>query len=141
MQEGAVFDRYEEESFVFEPNCLFKVDEFGFFLTWKSEGKVWHKNRGLSCLLSRLSHFTSQQVDQAPLEGVETTLQHSLESLPYVLPVPQRGGHLGIKDMQFNSQRFNWKNKAGILKRATSHCENEYIVVKVGLILRASNIF
>ncbi|VTJ79951.1 Hypothetical predicted protein, partial [Marmota monax] len=40
LQEGAVFDRYEEESFVFEPNCLFKVDEFGFFLTWKSEGKV-----------------------------------------------------------------------------------------------------
>nr|DBA27114.1 TPA: hypothetical protein GDO54_011290 [Pyxicephalus adspersus] len=39
MQEGAVFDRYEEESFAFEPNCLFKMDEFGFFLTWKSEGK------------------------------------------------------------------------------------------------------
>ncbi|XP_056423818.1 1-phosphatidylinositol 4,5-bisphosphate phosphodiesterase beta-4 isoform X1 [Hyla sarda] len=39
MQDGALFDRYEEESFVFEPNCLFKVDEFGFFLTWKSEGK------------------------------------------------------------------------------------------------------
>ncbi|XP_040207636.1 1-phosphatidylinositol 4,5-bisphosphate phosphodiesterase beta-4 isoform X1 [Rana temporaria] len=39
MQEGAVFDRYEEESFVFEPNCLFKMDEFGFFLSWKSEGK------------------------------------------------------------------------------------------------------
>uniref|UniRef100_A0AC11CK04 Phospholipase C beta 4 n=1 Tax=Ovis aries TaxID=9940 RepID=A0AC11CK04_SHEEP len=41
LQEGAVFDRYEEESFVFEPNCLFKVDEFGFFLTWRSEGKQW----------------------------------------------------------------------------------------------------
>uniref|UniRef100_A0A8D2KZ71 1-phosphatidylinositol 4,5-bisphosphate phosphodiesterase n=1 Tax=Varanus komodoensis TaxID=61221 RepID=A0A8D2KZ71_VARKO len=39
LQDGAVFDRYEEESFVFEPSCLFKVDEFGFFLTWKSEGK------------------------------------------------------------------------------------------------------
>ncbi|XP_058880245.1 1-phosphatidylinositol 4,5-bisphosphate phosphodiesterase beta-4 isoform X4 [Acipenser ruthenus] len=39
MQEGAVFDRYEEDPFVFEPNCLFKVDEFGFFLTWKSDGK------------------------------------------------------------------------------------------------------
>ncbi|KAG7460715.1 hypothetical protein MATL_G00201710 [Megalops atlanticus] len=39
MQEGAPFDRYEEDPFVFEPNCLFKVDEFGFFLTWKSEGK------------------------------------------------------------------------------------------------------
>ncbi|CAH2255382.1 1-phosphatidylinositol 4,5-bisphosphate phosphodiesterase beta-4 isoform X1, partial [Pelobates cultripes] len=31
--------KYEEESFVFEPNCLFKMDEFGFFLSWKSEGK------------------------------------------------------------------------------------------------------
>ncbi|PKU40499.1 1-phosphatidylinositol -bisphosphate phosphodiesterase beta-4 isoform x1 [Limosa lapponica baueri] len=39
MQDGAVFDRYEEESFVFESNCLFQVDEFGFFLSWKSEGK------------------------------------------------------------------------------------------------------
>uniref|UniRef100_A0A452TPR6 1-phosphatidylinositol 4,5-bisphosphate phosphodiesterase n=1 Tax=Ursus maritimus TaxID=29073 RepID=A0A452TPR6_URSMA len=47
LQEGAVFDRYEEESFVFEPNCLFKVDEFGFFLTWRSEGKVGHRNCNL----------------------------------------------------------------------------------------------
>ncbi|KAJ7412664.1 1-phosphatidylinositol 4,5-bisphosphate phosphodiesterase beta-4 isoform X1 [Willisornis vidua] len=39
MQDGAVFDRYEEESFVFESNCLFQVDEFGFFLSWKTEGK------------------------------------------------------------------------------------------------------
>ncbi|XP_041108557.1 1-phosphatidylinositol 4,5-bisphosphate phosphodiesterase beta-4-like isoform X4 [Polyodon spathula] len=39
IQEGAVFDRYEEDPFVFEPNCFFKVDEFGFFLTWKSDGK------------------------------------------------------------------------------------------------------
>ncbi|MGH0119653.1 UNVERIFIED_CONTAM: hypothetical protein FKN15_044472 [Acipenser sinensis] len=28
-----------KDPFVFEPNCLFKVDEFGFFLTWKSDGK------------------------------------------------------------------------------------------------------
>uniref|UniRef100_A0A8D2N0L8 1-phosphatidylinositol 4,5-bisphosphate phosphodiesterase n=1 Tax=Zonotrichia albicollis TaxID=44394 RepID=A0A8D2N0L8_ZONAL len=41
LQDGAVFDRYEEESFVFESNCLFQVDEFGFFLSWKSEGKVY----------------------------------------------------------------------------------------------------
>ncbi|XP_041927737.1 1-phosphatidylinositol 4,5-bisphosphate phosphodiesterase beta-4 [Alosa sapidissima] len=39
MQEGAYFDRFEEDPFVFEPQCFFKVDEFGFFLTWKSEGK------------------------------------------------------------------------------------------------------
>uniref|UniRef100_A0A8B9JT30 Phosphoinositide phospholipase C n=1 Tax=Astyanax mexicanus TaxID=7994 RepID=A0A8B9JT30_ASTMX len=28
-----------QDPFVFESSCLFKVDEFGFFLTWKSEGK------------------------------------------------------------------------------------------------------
>nr|XP_015206131.1 PREDICTED: 1-phosphatidylinositol 4,5-bisphosphate phosphodiesterase beta-4 isoform X2 [Lepisosteus oculatus] len=39
LQAGAVFDRFEEDPFVFEPSCHFKVDEFGFFLTWKSEGK------------------------------------------------------------------------------------------------------
>uniref|UniRef100_A0A6Q2WVF1 1-phosphatidylinositol 4,5-bisphosphate phosphodiesterase n=1 Tax=Esox lucius TaxID=8010 RepID=A0A6Q2WVF1_ESOLU len=27
------------DPFLFEPNCLVKVDEFGFFITWKSEGK------------------------------------------------------------------------------------------------------
>uniref|UniRef100_A0A8C2FY01 Phosphoinositide phospholipase C n=1 Tax=Cyprinus carpio TaxID=7962 RepID=A0A8C2FY01_CYPCA len=39
LQEGAVFDRFDEDPFVFEPSCHFKVDEFGFFLTWKSDGK------------------------------------------------------------------------------------------------------
>ncbi|XP_056332329.1 1-phosphatidylinositol 4,5-bisphosphate phosphodiesterase beta-4-like [Danio aesculapii] len=39
MQKGAHFDRFDEDPFVFESNCFFKVDEFGFFLTWKSEGK------------------------------------------------------------------------------------------------------
>uniref|UniRef100_A0A673WU92 1-phosphatidylinositol 4,5-bisphosphate phosphodiesterase n=1 Tax=Salmo trutta TaxID=8032 RepID=A0A673WU92_SALTR len=27
------------DPFLFEPNCLVKVDEFGFFITWKSDGK------------------------------------------------------------------------------------------------------
>ncbi|KAK2884329.1 hypothetical protein Q8A67_017966 [Cirrhinus molitorella] len=39
LQEGAVFDRIDEDPFAFEPSCHFKVDEFGFFLTWKSDGK------------------------------------------------------------------------------------------------------
>uniref|UniRef100_A0A8D0HA25 1-phosphatidylinositol 4,5-bisphosphate phosphodiesterase n=1 Tax=Sphenodon punctatus TaxID=8508 RepID=A0A8D0HA25_SPHPU len=41
LQDGAVFDRYEEVRVLFYLKfcCLFKVDEFGFFLTWKSEGK------------------------------------------------------------------------------------------------------
>uniref|UniRef100_A0A673LUE2 Phosphoinositide phospholipase C n=1 Tax=Sinocyclocheilus rhinocerous TaxID=307959 RepID=A0A673LUE2_9TELE len=29
----------QTDPFVFEPSCHFKVDEFGFFLTWKSDGK------------------------------------------------------------------------------------------------------
>uniref|UniRef100_A0AAZ3QED7 Phosphoinositide phospholipase C n=1 Tax=Oncorhynchus tshawytscha TaxID=74940 RepID=A0AAZ3QED7_ONCTS len=41
MQEGASFDRFDEDPFLFEPNCLVKVDEFGFFITWKSDGKKW----------------------------------------------------------------------------------------------------
>ncbi|ROL50504.1 1-phosphatidylinositol 4,5-bisphosphate phosphodiesterase beta-4 [Anabarilius grahami] len=40
LQEGAAFDRFDEDPFVFEPSCHFKVDEFGFFLTWKSDGKI-----------------------------------------------------------------------------------------------------
>ncbi|XP_073667461.1 1-phosphatidylinositol 4,5-bisphosphate phosphodiesterase beta-4-like isoform X2 [Paramisgurnus dabryanus] len=39
LQEGAVFDRFDEDPFVFEPSCTFRVDEYGFFLTWKSDGK------------------------------------------------------------------------------------------------------
>uniref|UniRef100_A0A3Q1FGT8 1-phosphatidylinositol 4,5-bisphosphate phosphodiesterase n=1 Tax=Acanthochromis polyacanthus TaxID=80966 RepID=A0A3Q1FGT8_9TELE len=39
MQEGASFDRFDEDPYIFEPNCQMKVDEFGFFITWKSEGK------------------------------------------------------------------------------------------------------
>ncbi|XP_048841251.1 1-phosphatidylinositol 4,5-bisphosphate phosphodiesterase beta-4-like isoform X1 [Brienomyrus brachyistius] len=38
MQEGTIFDRFEEDPFIVETNCLFKVDEFGFFLTWRGEG-------------------------------------------------------------------------------------------------------
>lgn len=30
-----------QDPFVLEPSCHFRVDEFGFFLTWKSDGKVW----------------------------------------------------------------------------------------------------
>ncbi|KAL3052789.1 hypothetical protein OYC64_005335 [Pagothenia borchgrevinki] len=39
MQEGASFDRFDEDPYVFEPNCQMTVDEFGFFICWKSEGK------------------------------------------------------------------------------------------------------
>ena len=39
---GCVFDRWTEEkdNNELEPNCMFKVDEYGFFIYWKSEGRV-----------------------------------------------------------------------------------------------------
>ena len=42
LLKGCYFDRWTEdkESTDFEPKCLFKVDEYGFFIYWKSEGRV-----------------------------------------------------------------------------------------------------
>lgn len=39
---GCVFDRWTEEkdSNDYEQNCLFKVDEYGFFIYWKGEQRV-----------------------------------------------------------------------------------------------------
>ncbi|XP_061376824.1 1-phosphatidylinositol 4,5-bisphosphate phosphodiesterase isoform X2 [Danaus plexippus] len=41
LLQGATFDRWTEEkdNTELEQNCLFKVDEYGFFIYWKSEGK------------------------------------------------------------------------------------------------------
>ncbi|KAL4715784.1 hypothetical protein ACJJTC_006363 [Scirpophaga incertulas] len=41
LLQGAVFDRWTEEkdNTELEQNCLFKVDEYGFFIYWKSEGR------------------------------------------------------------------------------------------------------
>lgn len=38
---GCVFDRWTEEkdSTELEPGCLFKVDDQGFFIYWKAEGR------------------------------------------------------------------------------------------------------
>lgn len=42
LRTGCVFDRWTEEkdNTEIELNCLFKVDEYGFFIYWQSEGKV-----------------------------------------------------------------------------------------------------
>lgn len=42
LRNGCVFDRWTEEkdNTELELNCLFKVDEYGFFIYWQSEGKV-----------------------------------------------------------------------------------------------------
>ncbi|XP_069811531.1 1-phosphatidylinositol 4,5-bisphosphate phosphodiesterase beta-4 isoform X1 [Dendropsophus ebraccatus] len=69
MQDGAMFDRYEEESFVFEPNCLFKVDEFGFFLTWKSEGK---EGQVLECSLINSIRYGMVPKDPKILSALES---------------------------------------------------------------------
>ncbi|XP_053568133.1 LOW QUALITY PROTEIN: 1-phosphatidylinositol 4,5-bisphosphate phosphodiesterase beta-4 [Bombina bombina] len=78
MQDGAVFDRYEEESFVFEPNCLFKMDEFGFFLTWKSEGK---EGQVLECSLINSIRVGAVPKDPKILSALEAVgkAEHELE--------------------------------------------------------------
>lgn len=42
LRQGCVFDRWSEEkdNTELELNCMFKVDEYGFFIYWQSEGKV-----------------------------------------------------------------------------------------------------
>ncbi|KYM81957.1 1-phosphatidylinositol-4,5-bisphosphate phosphodiesterase [Atta colombica] len=41
LRNGSVFDRWfeDKETTEYEPNCLFKVDEYSFFIYWKSDGK------------------------------------------------------------------------------------------------------
>uniref|UniRef100_A0A3B5LH31 Phosphoinositide phospholipase C n=1 Tax=Xiphophorus couchianus TaxID=32473 RepID=A0A3B5LH31_9TELE len=79
MQEGASFDRFDEDPYLFEPNCQMKVDEYGFFITWKSEGK---EGQVLECSLINsirvgavpkdpkiLSSFEAIGKTEADLEG------------------------------------------------------------------------
>lgn len=79
MQEGALFDRFDEDPYMFEPNCQMKVDEYGFFITWKSEGK---EGQVLECSLINsirvgavpkdpkiLSSFEAVGKTEADLEG------------------------------------------------------------------------
>ncbi|XP_071962625.1 1-phosphatidylinositol 4,5-bisphosphate phosphodiesterase beta-4-like isoform X2 [Antedon mediterranea] len=39
MREGNTFDRWDEDTGITETKCMYKVDEYGFFIYWKSEGK------------------------------------------------------------------------------------------------------
>ncbi|KAF3824675.1 hypothetical protein GH733_010009 [Mirounga leonina] len=56
------------ESVVFEPNCLFKVDEFGFFLTWRSEGK---EGQVLECSLINSIRLGATPKDPKILAALE----------------------------------------------------------------------
>lgn len=49
---GGTFDRWTEEkdNTDLEPACVFKVDEYGFFIYWKSEGKVSNQDMGIISL-------------------------------------------------------------------------------------------
>ncbi|XP_051775236.1 1-phosphatidylinositol 4,5-bisphosphate phosphodiesterase beta-4 isoform X2 [Erpetoichthys calabaricus] len=78
LQDGTQFDRYEEDPFVFEPSCLFKVDEFGFFLTWKSEGK---EGQVLECSLINSIRTGSAPKDPKLISALEAAgkLDNDLE--------------------------------------------------------------
>ncbi|XP_037793421.1 LOW QUALITY PROTEIN: 1-phosphatidylinositol 4,5-bisphosphate phosphodiesterase-like [Penaeus monodon] len=63
LQDGAVFDRWTEdkESTDYEPNCVFKVDEYGFFVYWKSDGR-----EGNVAELSQVSDIRRAQLPRDP---------------------------------------------------------------------------
>ncbi|KAF9823437.1 hypothetical protein SFRURICE_006650 [Spodoptera frugiperda] len=70
LSAGATFDRWTEEkdNTELEQNCLFKVDEYGFFIYWKSEG--------------RLQKVLTLDVDRLPSANITYNL---LVTLPYIL--------------------------------------------------------
>ncbi|CAF1225722.1 unnamed protein product [Rotaria sordida] len=39
LLKGDYFDRWDEENSALEQNCLFRVDSYGFFIYWQSEGR------------------------------------------------------------------------------------------------------
>ncbi|CAF0940034.1 unnamed protein product, partial [Didymodactylos carnosus] len=39
LEKGDYFDRWDEESGAYEQNCLFRVDHYGFFIYWQSDGR------------------------------------------------------------------------------------------------------
>ena len=39
LVKGDLFDRWDDDNGTFEQNCLFRVDNFGFFIYWQSDGR------------------------------------------------------------------------------------------------------
>ncbi|XP_056623147.1 1-phosphatidylinositol 4,5-bisphosphate phosphodiesterase beta-4 isoform X2 [Triplophysa dalaica] len=70
MQRGACFDRFEEDPFVFESNCFFRVDAFGFFLTWESDGK---EGQVLECSLINRVCEANVPKDSKLVSALETS--------------------------------------------------------------------
>nr|XP_057913830.1 1-phosphatidylinositol 4,5-bisphosphate phosphodiesterase beta-4-like isoform X2 [Doryrhamphus excisus] len=70
MQDGASFDRFDEDPYIFEPNCQVKVDEYGFFITWRSEGK---EGQVLECSLINSIRVGAVPKDPKILSSFEAT--------------------------------------------------------------------
>lgn len=68
MQDGDYFDRFDEDPFVFEANCLLKVDASGFFIRWNSEGK---EGQVLECSIINSIRNTNVPKDAKLLSALE----------------------------------------------------------------------
>uniref|UniRef100_A0A7N8XMM9 1-phosphatidylinositol 4,5-bisphosphate phosphodiesterase n=1 Tax=Mastacembelus armatus TaxID=205130 RepID=A0A7N8XMM9_9TELE len=58
------------DPYIFEPNCQMKVDEYGFFITWKSEGK---EGQVLECSLINSIRVGAVPKDPKILSSFEAT--------------------------------------------------------------------
>ncbi|XP_046642966.1 1-phosphatidylinositol 4,5-bisphosphate phosphodiesterase-like isoform X1 [Daphnia pulicaria] len=86
LLQGNSFDKWTEEkdTFDLEPSCFFQVDEYGFFIHWKSEprdgdvlelsqvsdvrsGGLPKDSRGLNQLMSKHGSNTAQELDDKSL--------------------------------------------------------------------------
>uniref|UniRef100_A0A7N8XUY4 Phosphoinositide phospholipase C n=1 Tax=Mastacembelus armatus TaxID=205130 RepID=A0A7N8XUY4_9TELE len=59
-----------QDPYIFEPNCQMKVDEYGFFITWKSEGK---EGQVLECSLINSIRVGAVPKDPKILSSFEAT--------------------------------------------------------------------
>ncbi|XP_076442610.1 1-phosphatidylinositol 4,5-bisphosphate phosphodiesterase beta-4-like isoform X2 [Babylonia areolata] len=79
LQAGGIFDCWDEECGAFEPNCTVKVDEYGFFIYWKSEGR---EGQVLEC--SQVNDIRLGMVlkinDPKILAELQEKSEHSLDS-------------------------------------------------------------
>uniref|UniRef100_A0A3Q3LYR3 1-phosphatidylinositol 4,5-bisphosphate phosphodiesterase n=1 Tax=Mastacembelus armatus TaxID=205130 RepID=A0A3Q3LYR3_9TELE len=60
----------QTDPYIFEPNCQMKVDEYGFFITWKSEGK---EGQVLECSLINSIRVGAVPKDPKILSSFEAT--------------------------------------------------------------------
>jgi len=65
LLKGCYFERWteEKENVEYESKCLFRVDEHGFFIYWKSEGRV---STRICVVTLRLMEWNSDSVLEFP---------------------------------------------------------------------------